>query len=88
MFDCQMHAPPVNIKVDVSLDHGAPLHFFTLSALQTLEATFQARNNVSVMLAMHFSKSHTKVLYNTCTANRHLYSSGENKAQKRTKVSL
>ena len=60
-------APAVNSKVGVSLDHGAPLRFVLLSALQTLEATFQANNNVrSVPASTAFVKvSHQS--HNACT---------------------
>ena len=61
----------------------------SLPALQTLWATFQAKNNVrstsaSIALAQVSHRSH-----NTHTANRHLRSSGErNGAQRRTKVTI
>ena len=42
----KIRAPAINLRVDVLLYHSAPLHFILLPALQTLEATFQAKNNV------------------------------------------
>jgi len=40
----KMHAAAINLKVGVS--HGALLRFISLPALRTLEAMFQAKNNV------------------------------------------
>ena len=71
------------------LNHGASLHFVLLLALRTLEAMFQAKNNVgstpaSTALAQVLHRSH-----NSHTANCHVRGSVErNGAQRRTKVSF
>ena len=43
----KMHAPAINLKLGVSRDHRATLHFILLPALQNFEAKFQAKNNVT-----------------------------------------
>ena len=40
-------ASAINLKVGVLYDHGASLYvLFSIRALRTLEATFQARNSI------------------------------------------
>jgi len=77
------HAPSIDLKVGVSLDHGVPLCFVSLLALQTLWAPFQAKNNVKSVpnstaftLVSHRSK-------NANAANHHLHSSGERIGEQR-----
>jgi len=43
----KVHALTINLQVGVSLGHGASLLFISLQALRTLDAKFQARNNIS-----------------------------------------
>ena len=73
----KMHAPAFNLQMGVSLVHGASLCFVLLPALQTLEATFQVKNNLrstpaSTALAQVLHRSHSSL-----TANHHLHGSGE-----------
>jgi len=73
-------APANNLKVCVLLDHGALLCFVSLL---TLEAKFQAKNNVrsapaSTALSQVLQRSH-----NACTTNRHLCGSGERNVEQR-----
>ena len=78
-----------DLKVGLSLDHDASLRFVTLLALQTCWEPFQVMNNIRSAPASsaHILVSHQS--HNVCTANRHLYSSGErNGANRRTKVIL
>jgi len=54
------HAPANNLKVNVLFDHGTSLHFISLPALLTFEATFQAKNNVrsTPVLTLVLHQSH------------------------------
>jgi len=40
------HASFIDLKVDVSLNHGASLSFILLLAFRACWATFQAKNNI------------------------------------------
>ena len=79
----------INLKVDVSLNHGVSLHFVLLPVLWTCWSTFQAKNNVrstsvSSSLTLVSHRSH-----NLCTVNCHLRGSGErNGTQRKTKLSF
>ena len=85
MFDCQ-NASAINLKVGVSLNHSASPHFVSLP---TLEATFQAKNNIRSIRASTALVQVSHQSHNMRTANRHLHSSGErNGALRRTKVSF
>jgi len=62
----------INLKVGVSLDNGAPIHFASLLAFLTLLATFQAKKNVRSVPA---SSALTLILHqshNARSTNRHL----------------
>ena len=76
--------PFIDLKVGVSLDHGVSLCFVSLLALQTLSATFQAKNNIrnapaSTVLTLVLHRSH-----NVPTANHHTVGKGmEHKGKQR-----
>ena len=69
--------------MDVSLVYGVPLPFVALLTLQTLWATFQAKNNARSAPA---STAYTLVSHqshNARTVNCHVGGSGERKGERR-----